>query len=178
MRASQDGGMLIEADGHGNLFRLSSAPSTEEMEKRMALVKLDKLTGTQRRELAAQLAAYEMKDAELAQLVGAFKADLEEAGFTAADAAALLIPAKTRGPAKKSAPGVDKTGGKPTPGTTYKHPATDETWTKAANGKGAPKKEFAALIASGKTWAELAEVMSTSSRKQPSTTATKKRTTK
>ena len=42
----------------------------------MATVKLDKLTSAQRRELATQLAAYEKKDAELARLVGAFKADL------------------------------------------------------------------------------------------------------
>ena len=139
----------------------------------MAVVKLDKLTSMQRRELAAQLAAYEMKDAELAQLVGAFKADLEEAGFTAADAAALLSPAKTRSPAKKSAPGVDKLGGKPTPGTSYKHPSTGETWTKAANGKGAPKKEFVALIVSGKTWAELA-VAGHSSRKPTAKVASKK----
>lgn len=121
----------------------------------MATLKLDKLTSAQRQELAAQLAAYEKKDAELARIVGAFKADLEKAGFTAADAAALLAPAKTRGPAKKSAPGADKTGSKPTPGTTYKHPTSGATWTKAANGKGAPKKEFVALIAAGSTWAEL-----------------------
>ena len=95
------------------------------------------------------------KTPELARIVGAFKADLEEAGFTAADAAALLLPTKVRSPVKKSAPGVDKTGGKPTPGTTYMHPSTGETWTKAANGKGAPKKEFVALVADGKTWAEL-----------------------
>lgn len=138
----------------------------------MALVKLHKLTSAQRRELAAQLAAYEKKDAELAQLVGAFKADLEEAGFTAADAAALLTPAKVRSSAKTSAPGVDKTGGKPTPGTTYKHPSTDETWTKAANGKGAPKKEFVALIAAGKTWADLES--SSPSRKQAAKGETKK----
>ena len=124
----------------------------------MAIVKLDKLTSLERRELAAQLAAYEKKDAELTQLVGAFKAALEDAGFSAVDAAALLLPARARGPAKKPAAGVDKTGGKPTPGTTYKYPSTGETWTKAANGKGAPKKEFAALIASGKTWAELAVI--------------------
>ena len=92
---------------------------------------------------------------ELARLVGAFKTDLEKAGFSAAEAAALLSPAKTRGPAKKSAPGVDKTGSKPTPGATYKHPTSGATWTKAANGKGAPKKEFVALIATGSTWAEL-----------------------
>jgi hypothetical protein len=122
----------------------------------MAAVNLDKLTSAQRQELAAQLAAYEKKDAELSRLVSAFKADLEEAGFTAAEAAALLAPAKARGPAKKSAPGVDKTGSKPTPGTTYTHPTTGATWTKAASGKGAIKKEFSALIADGKTWAELA----------------------
>ena len=135
------------------------------MEKLVATVKLDKLTSLERRELAAQLAAYEKKDAELTRLVEAFKADLDAAGFTAADAAVLLAPVKSRGPAKKSAPGTDKTGGKPAPGTTYKHPSTGETWTKAANGKGAPKKEFAALIASGKSWAELA-VVGLSSRKQ------------
>ena len=139
----------------------------------MATVKLDKLTSAQRQELAAQLAAYEKKDAELARLVGAFKADLEEAGFTAADAAALLLPTKTRGPAKKSPPGVDKIGGRPMPGTTYKHPTSGETWTKAANGKGAPKKEFVALIAAGKTWAELG-VASPSSRKQTAKTASRK----
>ena len=121
----------------------------------MATLKLDKLTSAQRQELAAQLAAYEKKDVELARLVGAFRTTLEAAGFTAADAVALLSPAKTRGPAKKAAPGVDKTGSKPTPGTSYKHPTSGATWTKAANGKGAPKKEFVALIASGSTWAEL-----------------------
>ena len=41
------------------------------------------------------------------------------------------------------------------PGTTYKHPSTGETWTKSANGKGAPKKEFVALIAAGKSWGDL-----------------------
>ena len=141
----------------------------------MATVKLDKLTSAQRRELAAQLAAYEKKDAELARLVGAFKANLEEAGFTAADAAALLSPAKTRSPAKKSAPVVAKVGGKPTPGTTYKHPTTGETWTKATNGKGAPKKEFVSLIAGGKTWSELA-VSNPPSPKQTAKRTTKKAT--
>ena len=131
----------------------------------MATVNLGKMTSAQRQELAAQLAAYEKKDAELTRLVEAFKADLDAAGFTAADAAVLLAPVKSRGPAKKSAPGVDKTGGKPAPGTTYKHPSTGETWTKAANGKGAPKKEFVALIAAGKTWAELV-VTGSSARKQ------------
>ena len=121
----------------------------------MASLKLDKMTSSQRQELAAQLAAYEKKDAELARLVEAFKADLDKAGVTAADAAALLSPARSRDPAKKSAPGVDRTGSKPTPGTTYKHPASGATWTKAANGKGAPKKEFVALVAAGSTWAEL-----------------------
>lgn len=140
----------------------------------MALLKLDKLTSAQRQELTAQLAAYEKKDAELAQLVGAFKADLEDAGFTAADAAALLPPAKARSPAKKSAPGVDKTGGKPTPGTTYKHPSRGETWTKAINGKGAPKREFVALIAAGKTWADLEVVPP--SRKQTARGAPRKLT--
>ena len=139
----------------------------------MATVKLDKLTSLERRELAAQLAAYEKKDAELARLVGAFKVDLEDAGFSATDAAALLLPARVRGPAKKSAAGVDKTGGKPTPGTSYKHPSTGETWTKAANGKGAPKKEFVALIADGKTWAELA-VMGLSPRKSSTPLKSKK----
>ena len=127
----------------------------------MATVNLSKLSSAQRQELAAQLAAYEKKDAELARLVGEFKADLEEAGFTSAQAAALLSPAKTRGPAKKSAPGVDKNGDRPAPGTTYTHPTTGETWTKAANGKGAPKKEFVALITAGKTWAELTSGTST-----------------
>lgn len=141
----------------------------------MATVKIDKLTIAQRQELAVRLAAYEKKDAELARLVGAFKADLEEAGFTAADAAALLTPAKARSPAKNSAPGVDKTGSKPTPGTTYKNPSTGETWTKAANGKGAPKKEFVALIAAGKTWAELA-MLSPSARKQNAKGASRKST--
>lgn len=138
----------------------------------MATLKLDKMTSAQRRELAAQLAAYEQKDADLTRLVSAFKADLEQAGFTAADAAAVLTPAKTRGPAKKVAPGVDKSGGKPLPGTTYTHPTTGEIWTKAANGKGAPKKEFVALIAAGKTWADL-EVANPSSRKQTTKKATK-----
>lgn len=123
------------------------------------------MTSAQRQELAAQVAAYEKNSAKLARLVGAFKADPEEAGFTAADAAALLSPAKTRGPSKKSAPRVDKPGSKPTPGTTHKHPSTGETWTKAANGNGAPKKEFVALIAAGKTWAELS-VIGLSPRKQ------------
>jgi hypothetical protein len=139
----------------------------------MATLKLNKLTSAQRQELAAQLAAYEKKDLELARLVGAFRSTLEEAGFTAADAVALLSPAKTRGPAKKSTPGVDKTGGKPTPGTTYKHPTTGETWTKAANGKGAPKKEFVALVAAGSTWAEL-RTGSDSPRKANAKTGAKK----
>ena len=124
----------------------------------MVTVNLEKLTSAQRQELAAQLAAYEKKDAELTRLVEAFKADLDAAGLTAADAAVLLAPVKSRGRVKKSAPGLDKSGGKPTPSTTYKHPSTGETWTKAANGKGAPKKEFVALIAAGRTWAELAAV--------------------
>ena len=131
----------------------------------MAIVKIERMSSAQRQELASQLAAYEKKDAELARLVGAFKADLEDAGFTVADAAALLSPAKTRGSAKKSAPGMDKNGDRPAPGTTYTHPTTGDTWTKAANGKGAPKKEFVALIMAGKTWAELA-VIGLSSRKQ------------
>lgn len=110
----------------------------------MAIVKLDRLSSAQRRELVAQFAAYEEKDAELARVLGAFKANLEKAGFSAADVAGLLTPAKGRGPAKKPAPGVDKTGSKPTPGATYRHPSTRKTWTKAANGKGAPRKEFVA----------------------------------
>ena len=141
----------------------------------MATVKIDKLTSAQRQELAAQLAAYEKKDAELTRLVDAFKADLEEAGFTTAKAAALLLPAKPRGPVKKSAPGVDKTGSKPAAGTTYKHPTSGETWTKAANGKGAPKKEFVALVAAGETWSELA-VPAPSSRKHATKASAKKPT--
>ena len=142
----------------------------------MATVNLGKLTSAERQALAAQLASYEKKDAELARLVSAFKADLHAAGFIAADAAALLLPAKTRGLAKKSAPGVDKSGGKPTPGTSYKHPSTGETWTKAANGKGAPKKEFVALIAAGKTWAELGVAVNAPSRRQTAKAIAKKPT--
>lgn len=95
----------------------------------MATLKLEKMTTAQRQELATQLAAYEKKDAKLTRLVGAFKTDLDDAGFTAAQAASLLLPARARGFAKKSAPVADKTGAKPAPGVTYKHPATGETWT-------------------------------------------------
>lgn len=45
--------------------------------------------------------------------------------------------------------------------------------TKAANGKGAPMKEFVALVAAGKTWAELGAT-GPSSRKQPAKAGAKK----
>jgi hypothetical protein len=55
---------------------------------------------------------------------------------------------------KKERADKDKNGASPEPGKTYK--LGDLTWTRAANGKGATKKEFLAAIKDGKTWAELA----------------------
>lgn len=118
-------------------------------------IRLESLSAAERRDLAAKLAAFEEKDAQLTRLVGAFKADLEEAGFSVAAAAALLAAPKSRSAGKKAGSGVDRDGKRPMPGVTYTDSATGATWTKAKNGKGAPKKEFVALVASGRTWASL-----------------------
>lgn len=59
-----------------------------------------------------------------------------------------------RGTAKRTAPAsLDHQGSKPEAGVTYKHPVTGALWTKKE--KGAPNKEFIALVNSGKTWSEL-----------------------
>lgn len=98
-------------------------------------------------------------------LADEFAKKLKADGFTVAEGIAVLrgssapsAPAKKsrakRGTAKRSAPAsVDSEGNKPSIGVTYKHPITGATWTKQA--KGAPKKEFIALIKAGKTWGEL-----------------------
>lgn len=140
----------------------------------MAKPDLTKLSPRDRQELAAALAAYQDRDAKLTALVDAFKVDLGKAKFTVEEAVLLLAPhkprghpvgtkaeakqtatKKTRGVAKKAPSSVDSTGERPSPGTTYKHPKTGELWTKDKGGRGAPKKEFVALVVAGSTWAEL-----------------------
>lgn len=95
-----------------------------------------------------------------------FAKKLTTAGFTLTEGIAALRkasapskPAKKvrakRGTApKRTAPvSTDSTGQKPEVGVTYKDPNTGDQWTKKE--KGAPKKEFIALIKAGKTWSEL-----------------------
>ena len=57
---------------------------------------------------------------------------------------------------KKAAPASqDSSGHKPEAGVTYRHPVTGVLWTKKE--KGAPNKDFMALVHAGKTWQELRE---------------------
>ena len=98
-----------------------------------------------------------------------FSKKLKDAGFTVAEGIAALRgpsapskPAKKvrakQGTATKRKPpvSIDSEGNKPAIGVTYKHPTTGAVWTKQE--KGAPKKEFIALIQAGKTWNELRAV--------------------
>ena len=95
-----------------------------------------------------------------------FAKKLKADGFTVAEGIAALRDSNAPGkPAKKTrakrgtapkriAPvSVDDNGQKPTVGVTYKHPSTGALWTKQE--KGAPKKDFLALVQAGKTWSEL-----------------------
>jgi len=95
-----------------------------------------------------------------------FAKKLKADGFTVAEGIAALRgssapskPAKKvrakRGTApKRSAPvSVDSKGYKPEAGVTYKHPTTGALWTKKE--KGAPNKDFIALVQAGETWAQL-----------------------
>jgi hypothetical protein len=135
--------------------------SKQTKEREMAKVDLSSMSAADRAALASQLAAFQERDTKLTQLVAAFKSELDAAGFTVGEVMPLLTATKgrtskaTKG-TKKSA--ADSTGGLPIAGTTYVHPDTGDSWTKAASGKGATKKEFAALVAGGKvTWEQLAK---------------------
>src|SRR4249919_1470294 len=95
---------------------------------------LSKLSAAERQALAADLAAFQDRDARLTTLINAFKKDIDAGGFTVEDAVALLAPRKTRGPNKATTKpstattpkSVDSTGAKPKPGSTYALP-TGET---------------------------------------------------
>lgn len=99
------------------------------------------------------------------ELAAEFAKKLKAEGFSVAEGIVALRgesdtgkPAKKtrakRGTAKKAAPAsLDREGSKPEAGVTYKHPVTGALWTKKE--KGAPNKEFMALVGAGKTWSEL-----------------------
>lgn len=77
-------------------------------------------------------------------------------GSSAPSASAKKSRAKRGTAPKKAAPASqDSEGNKPEAGVTYKHPTTDALWTKKE--KGAPNKDFIALVRAGKTWNELRE---------------------
>ena len=111
-------------------------------------------------------ALYARRGEAVQTLADDFAKKLKADGFTVAEGIAALRgssapskPAKKvrakRGTApKRSAPAsLDSKGNKPEPGVTYKHPTTGALWTKKE--KGAPNKDFMALVSAGKTWAEL-----------------------
>ena len=107
------------------------------------------------------------KRGEVVQALAAdFAKKLKTDGFTVAEGITALResiepakPAKKTRAKKGAAPkrtapaSLDSTGQKPEVGVTYKHPTTGALWTKQE--KGAPKKEYIALVQAGKTWAEL-----------------------
>ena len=95
-----------------------------------------------------------------------FARKLKADGFTMAEGIAALrgppaqgktakkVRAKRGTAPKRTAPAsMDSDGNKPEAGVTYKHPTTGVLWTKKE--KGAPNKEFMALVQAGRTWAEL-----------------------
>jgi hypothetical protein len=111
-------------------------------------------------------ALYARRGEAVQALADDFAKKLESDGFTVAEGIAALRatsapskPAKKtrvkRGTApKKAAPASqDSEGNKPEAGVTYKHPTTGAQWTKKE--KGAPNKDFIALVQAGKTWNEL-----------------------
>lgn len=114
-------------------------------------------------------ALYARRGEVVQALADDFSKKLKDAGFTVAEGIAALRgpsapskPAKKvrakQGTATKRKPpvSIDSEGNKPAIGVTYKHPTTGAVWTKQE--KGAPKKEFIALIQAGKTWNELRAV--------------------
>ena len=151
----------------------------------MAKINLSAMSAADRMALASQLASFQERDAKLTQLVNAFRADVDAAGFSMAEVAPLLISRKPLGrPAGKKAAAAkptasikssaDATGGIPMAGVTYVHPETGAEWTKAESGKGAPKKEFVALVADGgMIWAQLAKDRGETAKK-PARNPTKK----
>ena len=111
-------------------------------------------------------ALYARRGEAVQGLADDFAKKLKADGFTVAEGIAALRGAATpskpakkvrakRGtvPSKKAPVSIDSEGNKPGIGVTYKHPTTCALWTKQE--KGAPKKEFIALIKAGKTWGEL-----------------------
>ena len=111
-------------------------------------------------------ALYARRGEAVQGLADDFAKKLKADGFTVAEGIAALRVAATpskpakkvrakRGtaPSKKAPVSIDSEGNKPGIGVTYKHPTTGALWTKQE--KGAPKKEFIALILAGKTWNEL-----------------------
>ena len=111
-------------------------------------------------------ALYARRGEAVQGLADDFAKKLKADGFTVAEGIAALRGAATpskpakkvrakRGtaPSKKAPVSIDSEGSKPGIGVTYKHPTTGALWTKQE--KGAPKKEFIALIKAGKTWNEL-----------------------
>ena len=111
-------------------------------------------------------ALYARRGEAVQALADDFARKLKADGFTLAEGIAALRgssapskPAKKvrakRGTApKRTAPAsMDSKGNKPQAGVTYKHPTTGALWIK--KDKGAPNKDFMALVQAGKTWAEL-----------------------
>jgi hypothetical protein len=107
---------------------------------------------------------------ELKTIVNGFQMKVTASGFTIPEAIAELqtympivavaaTPVKERAAKGTKLPhnytDADSTGTRATPGVSYKHPTTGAVWTKAASGKGAPNKDFLALIQAGNTWAAL-----------------------
>jgi len=111
-------------------------------------------------------ALYARRGEAVQALADDFASKLKADGFTLAEGIAALRgssapsqPAKKvrtkRGTvSKRSTPAsMDSKGAKPQAGVTYKHPTTGALWTKKE--KGAPNKDFMALVQAGKTWSEL-----------------------
>ena len=128
-----------------------TAPKTKTEVKPVATkLDLSKMSYAELQELAKEASELvDMKKSEeIKVLADGFVKKATAAGFSKADIKAA-VDAMLPGGKSKSAP-KKATGPKPTPGATYKDPATGETWTKAANGKGKTKGWLQAYIVSGK----------------------------
>lgn len=136
---------------------LSAAEIQKRIDAAMAQINADKA-------LIEELSYKEFNDT-----VAAARKLIENAGYSIFDVVDVWAPTqgahqrganiKTRAkrgtaPAKGPRKDVDATGASPIPGETYAL-ADGTKWTKAANGKGAPKKEFIEAVHAGATWAAL-----------------------
>lgn len=111
-------------------------------------------------------ALYARRGEAVQALADDFAKKLKADGFTVAEGISALRGSDAPSPAakktrakrgaapRKAAPvSQDSNGQKPEAGVTYKHPTSGAMWTKKE--KGAPNKDFIALVQAGKTWNEL-----------------------